>query len=382
MNREGKILIVDDVPANIRAIAESLKGEYQVLFAGDADKALELAEAQNPDLILLDVNMPGINGFEACAILKSKPATADIPVIFLTADDNKESIVRGFNAGGVDYVTKPCSREELHARVRTHIELKRSRQKLSEYVGTLESMNRALSKDLEFARKIQSNLIPAKYPGKDSASFHSIYHPMIAVGGDLFDVISFEEDRQIGVFICDVSGHGVGAALIACMVKTLLLTSANRRMNPAEMVSYINGKLIGQTDDNFITAFYGIFDTETRLFRYTRCGHPYPLLLRQGGISELKGKGSVIGVMRNAVFHDNEVQLESGDRLFFFTDGLLESANKDRVEFGDENLKEVLSRNASMTLPETVNRVFASLNEFHGSDVFEDDVAVLGMEIV
>ena len=242
-------------------------------------------------------------------------------------------------------------------------------------------MNRALSKDLEFARKIQSNLIPARYPGKGSASFHSVYHPMIAVGGDLFDVISFEEDRQIGVFICDVSGHGVGAALIACMVKTLPLGSANRKMNPAEMCSYINGKLLGQTDDNFITAFYGIFDTETKMFRYTRCGHPYPLLLRRGETIELRGKGSVIGVLRNAAFHDNEVQLESGDRLFFFTDGVLESANADRVEFGDDKLKEILAQNSGTTLPATVDRVFAALNEFHGSDVFEDDVAVLGMEI-
>ena len=85
---------------------------------------------------------------------------------------------------------------------------------------------------------------------------------------------------------------------------------------------------------------------------------------------------------RNAAFHDNEMQLESGDRLFFFTDGLLESANKDKVEFGDDKLKEILSQNAGTALPATVDRVFASLNEFHGSDVFEDDVAVLGMEIV
>lgn len=381
MTTDGKILIVDDVPANIRVLAESLKNEYQIFFATDADKAIEVAEKQSPDLILMDVNMPGINGFDACKILKSKPGTSDIPVIFLTADTNNESIVRGFNAGGVDYITKPFGKEELTARVKTHIELKKSRQKLHEYVTTLESINLSLNKDLEFAREIQLNLIPTKYPGTPDVAFHSIYHPMIAVGGDLFDVFTIDDSQQIGVFICDVSGHGVAAALIACMVKTLLTASANTTMGPTDMCSYLNSKLVGQTDSNFLTAFYGMYDIQTRIFRYTRCGHPYPLLLREGEILELKGKGGVIGVFPNPVFHENTIQLEQDDRLLFFSDGILESVNSVRIEYGEDQLKSVFAHTQSRTLDDSVENIFNSLKEYHGSDVFDDDVALLGMQI-
>jgi serine phosphatase RsbU (regulator of sigma subunit) len=381
MTEKGIILIVDDVPANIRVLAESLKNDYQVFFATDAAKAIELAQKQKPDLILMDVNMPGTNGFEACGILKSMNTTSDIPIIFLTAEANSESIIKGFQAGGVDYITKPFSKEELTARVKTHIELKKSRQKLSEYVVTLESINQSMNRDLEFARTIQSNLIPAKYPEKSGVDFHSFYHPMIAVGGDLFDVFSLKDDTLLGVFICDVSGHGVAAALIACMVKTLLITGTNGEMSPSQMCSYINGKLVGQTGGNFLTAFYGIYDIRTRMFRFTRCGHPYPLVLRNGEVIELKGKGGVIGVFGNAVYHENEIQLEAGDRVLFFTDGVLESADSNKVEFGEELLKDFFIKHKETKLNDTVDELYLTLKAYHGSDIFDDDIAVLGMQL-
>ena len=126
------VLIVDDQPANVRVIAESLKGEYELRFATSGAKALEMAAAGDVDLILLDVVMPDLDGFEVCRRLKSDDRTASIPIIFVTAREETEDETRGFDAGGVDYITKPVTPPIVRARVKTHIELKQSRDLLAQ----------------------------------------------------------------------------------------------------------------------------------------------------------------------------------------------------------------------------------------------------------
>ena len=139
-----RILIVDDVPANIKILRELLVGNYELFVATNGRMAVEVAEAKLPDLILMDVMMPEVDGITACGVLRSRPATAEIPVIFITARSEVEDMVRGFDAGGVDYVTKPFNPSELNARVRTHLELKRAREQLQRYGRQLEEANRQL----------------------------------------------------------------------------------------------------------------------------------------------------------------------------------------------------------------------------------------------
>lgn len=139
-----RILIVDDVPANIKILRELLVGNYELFVATNGRMAVEVAEAKLPDLILMDVMMPEVDGVTACGILRGRPATAEIPVIFLTAKSDVDDMVRGFDAGGVDYVTKPFNPSELNARVRTHLELKRAREQLQRYGRQLEEANRQL----------------------------------------------------------------------------------------------------------------------------------------------------------------------------------------------------------------------------------------------
>ncbi len=139
-----KILIVDDVPANIKILRELLVGNYELFVATNGRMAVEVAEARLPDLILMDVMMPEVDGITACGVLRGIPATAEIPVIFITAKSEVDDMVRGFEAGGVDYVTKPFSPSELNARVKTHLELKRSREQLQRYGRQLEEANKQL----------------------------------------------------------------------------------------------------------------------------------------------------------------------------------------------------------------------------------------------
>ena len=126
------VLIVDDQPANVRVMAEALKGEHELRFATNGEKALEMAHAGDVDLILLDVVMPDLDGFEVCRRLKADERTSAIPIIFCTAKEEEEDETRGFDAGGVDYITKPIIPVTVRARVRTHLELKRTRDLLAE----------------------------------------------------------------------------------------------------------------------------------------------------------------------------------------------------------------------------------------------------------
>jgi len=135
---KGTILIVDDAVINIEVLGSSLRNEgYEVLEAHDGEKALEVAFEHQPDLILLDVMMPGIDGYETCRELKLKSVLKNIPVIFLTVCSEERDILKGFEAGGVDYISKPFNTAELFARVNTHIELKRAREEISSLRGII-----------------------------------------------------------------------------------------------------------------------------------------------------------------------------------------------------------------------------------------------------
>lgn len=139
-----KILVVDDHPGNIRIIAAMLQTEYKVLAANNGERAIKIAEESEPDLILLDVMMPDLDGFSVCEILKNNPKTEDIPIIFITAKTEIDDVVKGFSIGGCDYISKPFNPEELFARVNTHIELKKSKELLKKYINELEAKNREL----------------------------------------------------------------------------------------------------------------------------------------------------------------------------------------------------------------------------------------------
>ncbi len=144
-----KILIVDDLPMNIKMLGELLKGQYEIIVANNGAKSLQLAMEKQPDLILMDVMMPEMDGYTACRLLKSQPETADIPVLFITARNDSEDIVNGFAAGGNDYITKPFNVSELYARVHNHIELRKSRQAIQSYAAELEKVNRELKQLLK-----------------------------------------------------------------------------------------------------------------------------------------------------------------------------------------------------------------------------------------
>ncbi len=147
--KNAKILVVDDIPENVKVIAHMLKGMgFAITFAKSGYEALEKLKSNPPNLVLLDISMPGMDGYEVCERIKNDPETEDIPVIFVTARDNPEDVVMGFEKGAVDYLTRPVNSAELKARVMTHLELKSSRDIIRQQNRELWELNASKDKFL------------------------------------------------------------------------------------------------------------------------------------------------------------------------------------------------------------------------------------------
>jgi phosphoserine phosphatase RsbU/P len=327
------ILIVDDTPVNIGVISGALKDCYKTKVATNGEKALALASAdEKPDLILLDIMMPGMDGYEVCSRLKADPATTEIPVIFLTGQTSAEDETRGFEVGAVDYVHKPFSSAVVKARVRSHILLREARAQLAAQL-------QALNTELEMARQIQLSILPHSIPRLAGLDIAAHYLPMTSVAGDFYDFIQID-DKHIGILIADVSGHGLPSALIASMLQVALSGQAGHATEPAKVLLGLNRALCGKFTQNFVTATYVYVDLENNQMRYAGAGHPPMLQWRNstGKTAQILENGLFLGMFGEASYEALEFPLEPGDRYVLYTDGILEAANSAQEQFGADRL--------------------------------------------
>jgi len=327
------ILIVDDTPLNIGVISGALKDSYKTKVATNGEKALALASAEEkPDLILLDIMMPGMDGYEVCSRLKADPATSEIPVIFLTGQTSAEDETRGFEVGAVDYVHKPFSPAVVKARVRSHILLREARAQLA-------SQLLALNTELEMARQIQLSILPHSIPKLAGLDIAAQYLPMTSVAGDFYDFIQID-DKHIGILIADVSGHGLPSALIASMLQVALTGQASHASEPDKVLLGLNRAFCGKFTRNFVTAAYVYIDLENNFMRYAGAGHPPMFQWRNstGKATQVLENGLVLGIIEEASYEALEFLLEPGDRYVLCTDGILEAANSAQEQFGEGRL--------------------------------------------
>jgi phosphoserine phosphatase RsbU/P len=381
MNHADKtktVLLVDDAPANIQIVNSILKDIYKIRVATSGAKALELVKvAPAPDLVLLDVMMPEMDGYEVCTRLKLDPETRDIPVIFLTGQTEVEDETKGFGVGAVDYIHKPFSPAVVKARVQTHLALRAMREELAQQLLTIQ-------KELETARQIQLSILPSSVPKIEGLDIAARYIPMTSVAGDFYDFIVVDEKR-IGILVADVSGHGMPAALIASMLKIALSSQVGHAEDPARVLLGLNEALCGKFQHHFVTAAYVFVDMQKLTLTYAAAGHP-PLLLWGGsdGVRAVEENGLFLGKFSFATYTSIELPIKAGDRILLYTDGIPETANPAGVEFGTEAFRKFLGADRSTSADHFADRLLAELSNWsarESAEELDDDMTIVAIQV-
>lgn len=245
----------------------------------------------------------------------------------------------------------------------------------------IERQNVTFSKELDLSKSVQRNLLPQKIPEYDDIEIVVEYIPMISIGGDLYDFVKFRDNDSVGLFMCDVSGHGVSAALVSSMIKALLNAARDTILSPAWLLRYLNENLAGKIGDHFFTALCGLYRPSDRSFIYARGGHCYPILIRDGSVVELESRGGFIGRFVSMSFEEREVRLASGDRLVLYTDGIIEARDDSGAVFGEERLMDVIGKNRSAVGGKLIGAIISGVKSFQNREDFDDDVCIITMMV-
>jgi serine phosphatase RsbU (regulator of sigma subunit) len=366
------ILVVDDGPVNLQVLVRTLNGTgHRILAAKDGRAALDIARRARPDLILLDVMMPELDGFEVCRTIKADPEIRDTLVIFLSALGDVTDKVAGLKLGAVDYITKPIQAEEVLARVDTHLtrqylerELRRSRDRLD--------------RELAGAAGMQRLLLPPAMPRHASVEFAAHYRTSRHAGGDYYDVIDLGGGRY-GLIVADVSGHGAPAAIVMAMIRAVLRTHPSPEDPPA-VLRHINEHFRYLWDTAiFATAVYGVLDANRLTLHLSCAGHPPPLLARRGGrVSELP-VDSVIPLFIDDIrdVPCTPHSLRPGDRVVVFTDGITDRQSSAGTMYDEAQLMSAIANAGFVSAATLVARLVDELDGFAGGQEPADDQTLL-----
>ena len=371
------LLLVDDDADNIQVVHSILKDKYKMRVAMSGAKALDLARVEPvPDLILLDVMMPEMDGYEVCSRLKADQTTREIPVIFLTGKIEVADETRGFEAGAVDYIHKPFSPPIVKARVRTQLMLREAHE-------TVARQLIAINSELEMARQIQLAILPRETPKIQGLDIAARYIPVSSVAGDFYDFILIDE-KHVGILIADVCGHGLPSALIASMLQTALAAQSPRASDPARVLTGLNQALSGKFQWHFVTAGYLFLDLENSTVNYAGAAHP-PLLLwrkKSGSATEVLENGLMLGLLPDSTYSAITLPLECGDRIVLFTDGIVEARNPSGEEFGMDRLKRFVEENRALSAERLGDGLLDALEGWSGQARGEgqaDDITLLAI---
>ena len=371
--KKNKVLIVDDTPENIQVLMGTLKDQYAIVAAINGEKALKMAVAEpRPDLILLDIMMPGMDGFEVCRRLKADPGTRDIPVIFLSALDDTADKVKGFAEGAVDYISKPFQPEEVHVRVNTHLTINRLNREVQRQRDQLE-------RELKVVSGLQRGLLPGRLPEISAMKLAVHYETSRYAGGDYYDVVELP-NHSYGFLVADAEGHSAPAAVMMAMTCALFRSCPEMHAQPDKVIDFINRNLGNVNRESFVTAIYAVYDATNRQVRIARAGHPLPILFRpaEGKARELACKGVfVMGMDRYKHIPTTEIFLEPGDRLLFYTDGVTERFNPRDETYGEERLCRMMERPHVDNPRALLNSIIQDLAHFAGERPADDDQAML-----
>ncbi len=381
-NSRAQILVVDDDAISRKILAQLLTSAgHESRECEDGAKALQLIHAKPPSLLLLDFDMPGLNGAEVLRRLRSdaNPAVAQIPTIMLTGHGSEESEVSCLQAGADDFVTKPINAAVLRARIETQLRLRSMRRQLERQNDELEEWRRNLERDLAAARLTQQSLIPQKPPPLPGWQVATCYRPVIQVGGDIYGWLPMKDSRIL-FWIADGTGHGAAAALLTTLAKLLFHYGSVEHDAPATVMERVNSdfrSIFGAR--SFMTAMCVALDPASGHASVVGAGHPPLLVSRDNGATEsIASIAPPLGLIEHPEFTETVIGFETGDAFLLYTDGLFGSAKDERRRLTPQRLEKMLDHSAP-SAEALLKGILTQVAPDNAGDALPDDLAALAV---
>jgi len=379
----GHLLLADDDAANREMLARRLQRQgYEVSVASSGLEVLRLLRAQKSDLVLLDMIMPGLDGYQVLTRMKSDPMLADLPVIIISSLDQENSVARCIEAGAEDYVAKPFNSVLLRARIGACLEKKRLRERERQTFEALKQSQESLCGELAEAAAYVRSLLPAPL---ETGPVHAAwrFHPSTQLGGDAFGYHWLDEDH-FAVFVLDVCGHGVGAALLSVSVMNVLKNRSVPNVDftdPGAVLAALNQTFPMERQNNmFFTIWYGVLSKGTRELKFACGGHPPAVLIHPAEPSPtlLRAPGAIIGGFPEAKYVSEQHTLMPGSRLYIFSDGIYELA---RAGGATVQLDEFVVELGKPAAASKLDDIMAWAASIRAGANFEDDVSILELVV-
>ncbi len=378
-----KILSVDDEPDMADLLSQRFRKEirknlFEFYFAGDGRQALNVLQEQpDIDFLLCDINMPVMDGLTLLSEL-TKLKRPSLLTVMVTAYGDMDNLRTAMNNGAFDFVNKPINFDDLEKTMdKTILRISQIRTAIQQHdrLTSIES-------DLEIAKNIQLSLVPRKFPPFPNRNEIDIFASMNAaktVGGDLYDFF-FIDDSRIGFVIGDVSGKGVPAAIFMALSRTIIRTAALKNDSPEKCIAEANNQLYSESiDEMFVTVFYAILDLKTGKLSFANGGHNLPYVIKKSGeiITFPKTGNIVLGIIENIAFKKLEIDLQVGDSVYLFTDGVPEAMNAKDEPYSEERLKKILTENHTSDVRSICKNIEKDIEIFTAGYEQSDDITML-----
>ncbi len=373
---ECRVLLVDDAKANLDILVEGLKLDHKLSLALNGEMALQVAARTPPDLVLLDIRMPGLDGYEVCRRMRQMPETAEVPIMFLSSLEEVQDKTRGFEVGANDYLTKPFEMLEVKARVRSLLKAKAYSDAVKEQIAS----------ELRVAREIQMGMLPHNFTAVEQVygvRVGAVLEPAREVGGDLYGVCAAGPDRLV-LFLGDVSGKGIPASMFMVRAISLARLLAREITEPERILARLNDELATDNPSGmFVTFLCAVFEPGLHRLTVANAGHCRPVLLRPGEPPgwAVRNLGTALGFESGLEFERTELTLRESDALVFYTDGVSEAFSPQEECYGNERLLADVGALAGHSASAITNGLLAKVRSFAGAAPQSDDIAILTLKV-
>jgi sigma-B regulation protein RsbU (phosphoserine phosphatase) len=353
-----------------------LKSDHKLSLALNGETALQIAARIPPDLVLLDIVMPGMDGYEVCRRLRQMPETAEVPIMFLSSLDEVQNKTRGFEAGANDYLTKPFEMLEVKARVRSLLKAK----------AYSDAVKEQMASELRVAREIQMGMLPHDFTGAErdyGVEFGAVLEPAREVGGDLYGISAAGPERLV-IFLGDVSGKGIPASMFMVRAISLARLLAREIAEPERILGRLNDELAADNPSGmFVTFLCAVFEPKSGRLTMANAGHCRPVLLPHDAAPRwaVKNLGTALGFEPGLEFDRTELMLRAGDTLVLYSDGVTEAFNSQEECYGAERLLADAAAFAGQPAPGITSSLLGKVRAFAGAAPQSDDIAILALKV-